>query len=85
MQITFRFGHITLTIIESFFGETLYTYGFIDEVGNGVDYPFVNSAHYPYINSFFRVIPEGSQFSPIQGFSLNTETVVTKPIIDECE
>ena len=68
-----------------FFWRDLYTYGFIDEVGNGVDYPFVNSAHYPYINSFFRVIPEGAQFSPIQGFSLNTETVVTKPIIDECE
>jgi hypothetical protein len=68
-----------------FFWRDLYTYGFIDEVGNGVDYPFVNSAHYPYINSFFRVIPEGAQFSPIQGFSLNTETLVTKPIIDECE
>jgi hypothetical protein len=60
---------------------------------NGVDYPFLNFSHYPYINGFFRLIPdgdieagvEGPKFGPLSGFSINTGTVVVKPIVDECE
>lgn len=59
----------------------LYTYGFVDDEGRGVDYPYLNSAHYPFSNVVFRLIPEGSNLS--EGFdSLN---IITKPIEDDCE
>jgi len=38
----------------------LYTYGFIDNLGRGVDYPYLNSAQYPFSEIIFRLIPEGS-------------------------
>jgi hypothetical protein len=76
-----------------FMWRDLYSYGFVDENLNGVDYPFLNFSHYPYINTFFRLIPdgdieagvEGHKFGPLSGFSINTGTVVVKPIVDECE
>ena len=55
----------------------LYTYGFIDESGNGVDYPFINGAHYPSTNIIFRVIPEGN--------IAEDSNAISTPIIDECE
>jgi hypothetical protein len=55
----------------------IYTYGFIDADGNGVDYPFMNGIHYPYKNFFFRLIPEGSNIVTAQD--------VQDPIIDGCE
>lgn len=57
----------------------IYTYGFIDETGTGVDYPFINGVHYPYINSIFRIIPEGTN-TPDSEF-LTTQD----PTIDDCE
>jgi hypothetical protein len=57
----------------------LYTYGFIDELGRGVDYPFLNTAHYPFSNVVFRLIPEGSNYS------LTGINQPIKPLIDECE
>ncbi len=74
----------------------VYEYGFIDEQDNGVDFPFLNFSHYPFNASQFRLIPDGGydiggvltagpKFGPISGFSINTTTVVTKPIVDECE
>lgn len=57
----------------------LYTYGFIDNLGRGVDYPYLNSSHYPFANSVFRLIPEGSNFAD------NQINFVTKPLIDDCE
>ena len=76
-----------------FMWRDLYSYGFVDENLNGVDYPFLNFSHYPYINGFFRLIPdgdieagvEGPKFGPLSGFSINTGTLVVKPIVDECE
>lgn len=56
----------------------IYTYGFIDSSGRGVDYPFLNGAHYPYQNSIFRLIPDGSNFR-------QTINLVIKPLIDDCE
>lgn len=57
----------------------LYTYGFIDTTGVGVDYPFFNTAHYPFNDVVFRLIPEGINYNENQfDFSF-------KPLIDECE
>jgi hypothetical protein len=59
----------------------LYSYGFIDSLFIGVDYPFLNSAHYPFENIVFRLIPEGANYnSTIQGINFPI-----KPLIDECE
>ena len=55
-----------------------YSYGFIDENGRGVDYPFLNGKHYPYENFIFRVIPEGSNLG-------QQSTQVSDPITDGCE
>jgi hypothetical protein len=73
----------------SFFSESdqefrwrdLYTYGFIDELGNGVDYPYLNNCHYPFTNVIFRLIPEGLD-SNGELMGLN---IPTKPLIDGCE
>lgn len=59
----------------------LYSYGFIDDLGNGVDYPYLNSSHYPYENVIFRLIPEGSN---VNDFLLGVN-VADKPLIDDCE
>jgi uncharacterized membrane protein len=57
----------------------LYTYGFIDDLGRGVNYPFLNSAQYPFSNVVFRLIPEGTNYN------LTGINFPTKPIIDGCE
>ena len=61
----------------------IYTYGFFDQLGRGVDYPYFNNAHYPYLNSTFRIIPDD------KGYGLNDDllglNIPVKPIIDECE
>ena len=59
----------------------LYTYGFIDNLGRGVDYPYLNKSQYPFADIVFRLIPEGTnQNLRIQG--VNGEI---KPLIDRCE
>jgi hypothetical protein len=59
----------------------IYTYGFIDNLGRGVDYPYLNSAHYPYTQVIFRLIPEGINYNEnLDGFDF-----AIKPLIDECE
>lgn len=55
----------------------IYTYGFINRNGIGVDYPFLNGCHYPTSNIVFRVSPEGNV--PIE---INQ---IADPIIDGCE
>jgi hypothetical protein len=73
----------------SFFSQTdqqfrwrdLYLYGFIDELGLGVDYPYLNNSHYPFQNVIFRLIPEGSNVN----YSITGINVPIKPIIDGCE
>lgn len=61
----------------------LYSYGFFDQEGRGVDYPFFNLAHYPYKNSIFRLIPDD------RGYNINDTiqgtNVPVKPLIDGCE
>jgi hypothetical protein len=60
-----------------FYWRDIYTYGFIDSDGNGVDFPFFNGRHYPYNNFVFRIIPEGTNVT-----NLN---VIPIPIVDGCE
>ena len=60
----------------------LYTYGFIDNLGRGVDYPYLNKSQYPFTDIVFRLIPEGTnQSENLQGI-ISGEI---KPIIDRCE
>jgi len=63
----------------TFIWRDIYTYGFIDTDGIGVDYPFLNGVHYPFTNTIFRVIPEGAS-TP-----LSTINTVALPTTDECE
>jgi len=59
----------------------IYSYGFIDELGYGVDYPYFNNSHYPFSNTIFRLIPEGLDSNGnIRGIN-----IPTKPIVDGCE
>lgn len=60
-----------------FIWRDLYPYGFIDNDGIGVNYPFLNGTHYPYENIIFRIIPEGSNYKE--------QTIIASPIIDNCE
>lgn len=64
-------------INEAFRWRDLYTYGYIDSEGVGVDYPFLNGSHYPYENFIFRLIPEGSNYQNLG--------IITDPTIDGCE
>ena len=59
----------------------LYTYGFTDNLERGVDYPFLNTAHYPFSDITFRLIPEGINYNE----SLFGVDFAVKPLIDECE
>jgi hypothetical protein len=66
----------------------LYPYGFVDNDGNGVDYPFMNGSHYPYVNTIFRITPEDyntpSDYSQIGKVPQNINTI-QDPLVDECE
>jgi len=69
------------TADQEFRWRDIYTYGFIDNLRRGVDYPFLNSAQYPYTQVIFRLIPEGINYNDnLDGFDF-----AIKPLIDECE
>ena len=59
----------------------LYSYGFKDNLGRGVDYPFLNSSQYPFREFNFRLTPEGINYNA----NLLGTNIPVKPIIDECE
>ena len=59
----------------------LYTYGFFDNLNRGVDYPYLNTAQYPFANIVFRLIPEGINYNE----SLLGINEPIKPLIDGCE
>lgn len=59
----------------------LYSFGFKDNLTRGVDYPFFNTAQYPFTDIVFRLIPEGINFnSALLGIDFPI-----KPLIDGCE
>jgi hypothetical protein len=62
---------------QTFRWRDLYTYGFVDSSGLGVNYPFLNNSHYPFENYIFRIIPEGTNYVE--------QTIIQEPIIDNCE
>ena len=61
----------------------LYSYGFIDERGNGVDYPFLNDAHYPFSNVIFRLVADNTGINFNGG--IGGVDIPYQPIIDNCE
>jgi len=65
------------TYSDSFIWRDIYSYGFIDQDGRGVNYPFLNGKHYPYRNYVFRIIPEGTNFI--------SDNLIEDPTIDNCE
>lgn len=62
----------------SFRWRDVYSYGYVDETGAGVSFPFLNGVHYPFELTTFRVVPEGSNENQF----IN---VIQDPTIDECE
>lgn len=70
----------------------IYSVGFFDENNNGVNYPFVNGSFYPFVNNVFKLFPEGYDYysevvtksSRIIG-STGVESLIVKPVIDDCE
>ena len=87
------------TLISSFRWRDLYSYGFISTDGVGVDYPFLNNAHYPFVNTIFRITPENfnipndyatptnpSQYSTYQGGKIPPIiNAIAQPTIDGCD
>ena len=63
---------------DTFIWRDIYTYGFIDGDGLGVDYPFTNGAHYPFQNITFLQ-------KPIQRSEKVDTTLINQPINDDCE
>ena len=59
----------------------LYTYGFRDNLGRGVNFPFLNFAQYPFKEVQFRLIPEGINYNS----DLLGVPFPVKPLIDDCE
>jgi len=62
---------------QTFRWRDIYPYGYKDSEGFGVDYPFLNGAHYPYDQIIFRLIGDGS--------NINNPNVIAEPTIDDCE
>lgn len=66
---------------KEFIWRDLYLYGFIDQLGRGVDYPFLNNSHYPFETLIFKLIPEGSNSNNL----ISGINIPIKPIEDGCE
>jgi hypothetical protein len=73
------------TTYGSFIWRDIYTYGFKDNIKNGVDYPFINGKHYPYENFIFRIIPEGTNYIESNLNNYATLYGVAQPTNDDCE
>lgn len=68
---------------QTFFWRDIYTYGFIDGNGLGVNYPFLNGAHYPFSNVLFNQYPI-SRKTTIKTNQINANQINTIQT-DECE
>lgn len=66
------------TYENTFFWRDIYTYGFIDGDGIGVDYPFINGAHYPFKEVLLLQ-------KPIQRTTKVNTTLINDIIDDNCE
>jgi len=63
---------------ETFIWRDIYTYGYLDADGLGVDYPFINGSHYPFKNILFLQ-------KPIKRTNIVTTTLINEPTNDDCE
>ena len=76
---------------DKFYWRDLYTYGYIDPNGLGVNYPFLNGTHYPFTDIVFRIIPEGTNYiestytTGIGEGLYNTTGTINNPTTDNCE
>ena len=73
------------TTYNSFIWRDLYSYGFKDNSGNGVEYPFLNGKHYPYGNFIFRIIPEGTNYIESSLHNYAVLYGAAQPTNDDCE
>ena len=87
------------TLISSFRWRDLYSYGFVSTDGVGVDYPFLNNAHYPFVNTIFRITPENYNIpndyaTPINPAQIDTYqggkvpfniNTIAEPLVDGCD
>jgi hypothetical protein len=56
----------------------IYPYGYVDAENIGLDYPYLNNAHYPFIDLLFLQTPDRR--------NINQQTeVIIQPITDDCE
>tara|TARA_R110001592_G_scaffold273379_2_gene540262 strand:- start:7264 stop:9012 length:1749 start_codon:yes stop_codon:yes gene_type:complete len=56
----------------------IYTYGYIDTDGNGVNYPFLNGEHYPFADVLFLQ-------TPLMRNNNVFNDIIFDPITDDCE
>ena len=59
----------------------LYPYGFVDTDGVGVDYPYLNDAHYPFSEILFLQVPT----SFYRNINRPLVEYIVDPFIDGCE
>lgn len=63
---------------ETFIWRDIYTYGYIDSDGIGVDHPFINGSHYPFNDILFLQ-------KPIKRTNIVTTNLINEPTNDDCE
>lgn len=63
---------------QTFVWRDIYTYGYVDGDGLGVDYPFINGSHYPFGNILFLQ-------KPIKRTNIVTTNLINSPTNDDCE
>jgi hypothetical protein len=57
----------------------IYTYGYIDSNGNGVNHPFINGSHYPFKEIIFLQHPIARDVNGVTG------NIINLPTNDNCE
>jgi len=76
------------TFMALFRWRDLYPYGFVDSNGIGVDYPYMNNSHYPFVDTIFRITPEDynipNEYSQSGKVPQNI-TQIDDPLVDGCE
>lgn len=66
----------------------IYSVGFFDENNNGINYPFINNSFYPFVNNVFKLFPEGYDYYEqkiLKSTNIDGNSLIVKPVIDECE
>ena len=62
-----------------FLWRDLYTYGFIDNNGIGLNIPFINNAHYPFKSIYFL------HYNAQRDINNVNATIINPPTVDDCE